>query len=126
MVNSEKARLPFVSRMILVREFGPICRRNTPNLCRPPSAPADRGEAIACKQRLGAKTKSYECGVNQTSSGRLWMVGGLKVWLYTASKAWLEMQCGKDSKALKGAGTYRLTVLANAPIQQKWLLTVYD
>lgn len=24
----------------------------------------------------------------------------------------------KDSKALKGAGTYRLTVLANAPIQQ--------
>jgi hypothetical protein len=38
------------------------------------------------------------------------MVGGLKVWLYTASKAWLEMQYGKDSKALKGAGTYRLTV----------------
>lgn len=54
------------------------------------------------------------------------MVGGLKVWLYTASKAWLEMQYGKDSKALKGAGTYRLTVVANAPIQQKWLLTVYD
>ncbi len=90
------------------------------------SHPSDRGEAIACKHRLGAKTKSYKFRVNQTSSGRLWMVGALKVWMYTASRAWHEMQYDKDSQALKGAGTYRLTVLANAPIQQKWLLTVYD
>ena len=54
------------------------------------------------------------------------MVGALKVWMYTASRAWHEMQYDKDSQALKGAGTYRFTVLANAPIQQKWLLTVYD
>jgi hypothetical protein len=35
------------------------------------------------------------------SSGRLWMVGALKVWLHVASTAWLEMQHDKDGKALK-------------------------
>ena len=54
------------------------------------------------------------------------MVGTLKVWLYAASKAWLEMQSDKGWQALKGAGSYRLTVLANAPIQQWWPVTVCD